>query len=41
MSAKAQSLRKRVNSEAQAHMKSVRARFIRTYIDKKEVKKQN
>ncbi|WP_265695526.1 hypothetical protein [Photobacterium obscurum] len=39
MSSKTQGLRKRVHSEAQAHMKGVRAKFMKTFIVKAEKQK--
>ncbi|WP_299018525.1 hypothetical protein [uncultured Photobacterium sp.] len=39
MSAKAQGVRKRVHSDAQAHMKEVRMRFMKSFIEKVEKQK--
>ncbi len=39
MSAKAQTLRKRVHSEAQAHMRGVRMKFVKSFIAKTEKQK--
>ena len=37
---RSQGVRKRVCNEAQAHLKEVRARFIKTYINEKGKKKR-
>jgi len=39
MSSKPQGLRKRLHSEAQAHLKDVRMKFLKSYIEK-EVKQK-
>lgn len=39
MSSKAQGLRKRVHSEAQAHLKGVRTKFLKSFIVKEEKQK--
>ncbi|GAB3529905.1 hypothetical protein [Photobacterium alginatilyticum] len=41
MGSKTQGLRKRVHSEAQAHMKGVRMKFLKAYIEKEGKQKAN